>query len=119
MSKVRQALVLVLLVCCAAVMILPLAGQRTAGDTYVASGAAVVLPEIELPDGTIAVNVADLYELTELPGVGETIGQRIIDERERGGYFLYPEDLLVVSGIGVKTLEGFRDLLDMTVPEGE
>ena len=119
MSKVKQALALVLLACCAAMMIVPLTGQSTAVDAYVSSGGEAALPEIELPGGTIAVNMADLYELTELPGVGETIGQRILDERERGGYFLYPEDLLAVSGIGVKTLEGLRDMLDMTVPDGE
>ena len=119
MSKVKQALALVLLACCAALMAAPLMGQRTAGDAYVSSGGEAVLPEIELPGGTIAVNMADLYELTELPGVGETIGQRIIDERESGGYFLYPEDMLAVSGIGVKTLEGFRDMLDMTAPDSE
>ena len=119
MSKIKGALVIVMAVCCAALMILPLMGRRMPVDAYEASGGAAVLPEIGLPDGTIAVNMADLYELTELPGVGETIGQRIIDERESGGYFLYPEDMLAVSGIGVKTLEGFRDLLDMTVPDGE
>lgn len=75
------------------------------------------MEELSLPKGTVAVNSADLYELTELPGVGETIAQAIIDEREANGWFRVPEDLLSVRGIGPKKLAAFRDLLDMSLPE--
>ena len=44
-------------------------------------------------------------ELDTLPGVGEVIAQRIIEEREENGPFYYPEDLMNVKGIGEKTLE--------------
>ena len=44
-------------------------------------------------------------ELDTLPGVGEVIAQRIIEEREQNGPFYYPEDLMNVKGIGEKTLE--------------
>lgn len=62
-----------------------------------------------LPSGDVDVNRAGLDELDKLPGVGPAIAQRIIDEREAGGPFHYPEDLLCVSGIGEKTLEKIRD----------
>ena len=65
---------------------------------------------------TVSVNSADLYELTELYGVGETLAQAIIDEREAHGPFHYPEDLLAVRGIGQKKLAGFRDALDLAPP---
>lgn len=58
-----------------------------------------------LPDGPVAVNTADADELDTLPGVGEVIAQRIIEEREENGPFYYPEDLMNVKGIGEKTLE--------------
>lgn len=116
----KRAVGLICMAACVALLLTPLAlwALRPAeGETYAASGRTVALTEIELPGGTISVNMADLYELTELPGIGETIGQRIIDAREFGGPFYYPEDLLAVRGIGGKTLEGLRELLDMTLPE--
>ena len=58
-----------------------------------------------LPEGPVAVNTADADELDTLPGVGEVIAQRIIEERETNGPFSYPEDLMNVKGIGEKTLE--------------
>jgi len=67
--------------------------------------------------GTIDPNAADLYELTELPGIGETLAQHTVDEREANGPFFYPEDLMQVKGIGIKKLEGFRELLDLTLEE--
>ena len=62
-------------------------------------------PSPVLPHGPVAVNSADADELDTLPGVGEVIAQRIIEEREENGPFYYPEDLMNVNGIGEKTLE--------------
>lgn len=78
---------------------------------FPASGRGLTLREVRLPDGLVDVNTADIYELTELPGVGETLAQAILDEREARGPFFYPEDLLSVRGIGEKKLEGFREML--------
>lgn len=67
------------------------------------------MPRPALPNGDVDINRAGLDELDRLAGVGPAIAQRIIDEREAGGPFHYPEDLLCVSGIGEKTLEKLRD----------
>lgn len=76
------------------------------------------IPEISTEEkGTVALNLDDAEELTVLPGVGETIAALIVTEREKNGPFHYAEDLEAVKGIGPKTLDGFRDMIDLT--EGE
>ena len=65
--------------------------------------------DVSMPSGPVDVNAADLTELDALPGVGPAIAQLIIEERELGGPFHYPEDLLSVKGIGEKTLEKIRN----------
>ncbi|MDO4837771.1 MAG: helix-hairpin-helix domain-containing protein [Clostridia bacterium] len=64
--------------------------------------------------GTIAINTADAEDLQELPGVGETMAQNILDERDAHGSFYYPEDLLTVRGIGEKKLSGLIPWLDFS-----
>ena len=56
------------------------------------------------PDGTVWINEADKEELMLLPGVGETLAQAVLDERERNGSFYYAEDLMSVRGIGPSKL---------------
>ena len=60
-------------------------------------------------EGALDVNRASADQLDALPGVGPSIAQRIIDERNQNGPFHYPEDLLSVNGIGEKTLEKLRN----------
>ncbi|UTX51865.1 helix-hairpin-helix domain-containing protein [Leucobacter aridicollis] len=60
-------------------------------------------------EGRVNVNTAGAEGLTELPGIGPAIAQRIIDWREANGRFADVDQLLEVSGIGSKTLDKFRD----------
>lgn len=57
----------------------------------------------------ININTADLKQLVTLPGIGETIGQRIIDYRQENGYFTQVEDITKVSGIGQSLWEKIKD----------
>ena len=56
------------------------------------------------PEGSINPNAASAQELEALTGVGPAIALRILQEREKNGPFVYPEDLVAVYGIGEKTL---------------
>ncbi len=59
----------------------------------------------------VDINTADWPELTLLPGIGETLAQRIVESREADGPFLDHEDLRRVKGIGPVTLERMRPYL--------
>ena len=50
--------------------------------------------------GLININKADVSELTELPGIGETRAGQIVEYRRTYGEFSTKEDLKNVSGIG-------------------
>jgi competence protein ComEA len=62
-------------------------------------------------NGLVNINTADATELETLPRVGPATSARIIEWREANGRFATVDDLLAVTGIGEKTLEGFRDLI--------
>jgi len=60
--------------------------------------------------GTLVnINTADALALESLPGIGPALASRIIAWREQNGGFRAVDELLAVSGIGEKTLAGFRD----------
>ena len=55
------------------------------------------------------LNAASEEELAELPGIGAELAERVAAWREENGPFETVEDLMKVSGIGEKKLEGLRD----------
>jgi competence ComEA-like helix-hairpin-helix protein len=60
------------------------------------------------PAKPIDLNVANVKELQELPGVGAVTAQRIIDMRQKSGRFKRVEDLLAIRGISQKKLDALR-----------
>ncbi len=60
-------------------------------------------------DGTLSLNAASAAELESLPRIGPALAGRIVSWRDTNGPFVSVDDLLDVPGIGVKTLDGFRD----------
>ena len=62
-----------------------------------------------LPDERIDINTADAEQLRRLPGIGETLAERIIIYRGEEGPFESIEEIMDVKGIGQKTFENIRD----------
>lgn len=56
----------------------------------------------------VNINTASKKELDALPGIGETLAQRIIDYRSANGPFSTVDELTKVKGIGEKTLEKLK-----------
>jgi competence protein ComEA len=59
----------------------------------------------------VDINTADLPELIQLPGIGDTLAQRIIETRQTAGPFVELDDLRHVRGIGPKIMERIRPYL--------
>lgn len=89
----RAALALCRLVCIACLIFLP---------------AVTAAAKKKPPSRPIDINVANVKELEELPGVGPTTAQAIIDTREKSGKFKRVEDLLVIHGISPTKLDRMR-----------
>lgn len=91
---------------------------RTLGDgeqLYVPVVGEAPPPRAQAPagDGRVNINTADAAALDTLPRIGPAIADRIIRWREENGAFTSVDDLLSVSGIGEKLLDGLRDLVTL------
>lgn len=65
----------------------------------------------------ININTASLDELCKLDRIGPKYAQRIIDHREQNGLFRSPLDIMKVKGIGRKTYESNKDIIDVSIAE--
>ncbi len=57
------------------------------------------------------INSADIWQLQELPGIGELLAQRIVDYRTAHGRFTSLQQLIAVEGIGQNKLENILGLI--------
>ncbi|WP_449355714.1 helix-hairpin-helix domain-containing protein [Virgibacillus natechei] len=85
------------------ILIIPKEGEETSGGDNGGSESEKV-----------KINHATQAEMESLNGIGPSKAETIIQYREEHGLFQTEEDLLEISGIGEKTLENFRD--DIQIP---
>jgi competence protein ComEA len=87
-----------------------LASQARAASTKASSSKAqTASAEAQDKASPIDVNTAGVEALTDLPGIGHSTAQRIVDYRKEHGPFKTVDELLSVKGIGEKSLARFRD----------
>lgn len=66
------------------------------------------------PDGPIDLNRASATQLESLPGIGPVLAGAIVEYREGNGLFATVDDIVNVSGIGLKTLANIRGLVTVS-----
>lgn len=59
----------------------------------------------------VNINTANKEMLLLIPGVGETLAERIMKYRSESGGFAKPEDLMGVKGVGKKSFEKMKDYI--------
>jgi competence protein ComEA len=65
----------------------------------------------------IDINSAEWIEWVQMQGIGETLANRIIENRDQNGPFESIDDLQRVKGIGPKTVEKLRPWITVTSDE--
>jgi competence ComEA-like helix-hairpin-helix protein len=78
--------------------------KLTVPDAGVAQGAR---PAAATPQAPLDLNTASAHELTQLPGVGPVLAERIVDARP----YASVDDVRRVRGLGRSKLERLRDLV--------
>jgi competence protein ComEA len=61
----------------------------------------------------VNINTAQAEELVRIPGIGPKTARKVILYRQKRGIFMTPEDLLLIKGIGEKTLDKMRPYLKL------
>ena len=92
------------------VIYIPLQGEEPAIAIQQFSGST---SSTQADSSKININVADETQLTTLPGIGPAKAKAIIAHREEQGKFQSIEGLKDVTGIGDKTFEQLKDLIDI------
>lgn len=82
----------------------------TCFDNYltIVEDLAIYIPPIT-EEEKISLNNATLEDLMSLSGIGQTLGNKILDYRLNNGKFRYLEEIMKVSGIGQVMFEKIKD----------
>lgn len=69
--------------------------------------------ENQVVDDIVNINTATLEQLTELPGIGPALAEKIILYREAHGHFGTIDDIMNVSGIGPSKFEQLKNQISV------
>ena len=81
------------------------------GEEVPPTPAVAVAPGPTTPPGPIDLNRATAAELDDLPGIGPSTAQAIVEHRTANGPFAAVDDLEAVRGIGPAKLDAIRALV--------
>ncbi len=88
-------------------LVIPFSGEGNTANSFSLAQPTQSGSSVEL----ININTATLDELDDLPGIGPTTAQKIVDYRTEHGPFQSIEDIMNVSGIGPATFDRLKDLI--------
>ena len=71
---------------------------------FLASSGLAFAAAAPAPDGKVNINTASVEQLAALPGIGEKLAARIVEQRQKSGSFKSVQELMTVRGIGEKNL---------------
>lgn len=77
---------------------------------------AVMAQKKTPPAHPLDLNVANVKELEQVPGIGPKTAQAIVDFRQKSGRFRRVEDLRAIKGISQDKLGKMRPYLKVTPP---
>lgn len=67
---------------------------------------------------SININTATPKELTQLPGIAKNLAYRIVNHRNRHGYFTHWEELLEVKEFPARALDQIKQRAQLLPPPG-
>ena len=70
-----------------------------------------IYEEESVDDVQVNINTADKEKLSKLPGIGNSVAEKIVKYREENGAFETIDDLKNVSGIGESKFNKIKDML--------
>jgi competence protein ComEA len=71
---------------------------------FLASSGLALAAQAPAPSGKVNINTASVEQLAALPGIGEKLAARIVEQRQKSGGFRSVQELMTVKGIGEKNL---------------
>lgn len=95
------------------VIYIPIVGEEIPEMESVQVANTTINKSSSSENGKVNLNTATESELTTLPGIGPSKAQAILTYREENGSFQSIDDLKKVSGIGEKTFEKLKDLIEV------
>ncbi len=95
------------------VIYIPAKGEEGLAAPDRSGGGGIAASGTNNRQSKINLNKADAAELQNLPGIGPAKAAAIIEYRETSGAFKTVEDLKNITGIGDKTFEKLKDLVDV------
>jgi len=73
----------------------------------------IMAPGLAAAADKVNINTADKEVLSSLTGIGPVTAERIIEYRDKNGPFKSKEEITKVKGIGEKTFEKIKDLIEI------